>query len=388
MLPTPAHNGNNLLDAALAYAARGWCIIPTREKKAAGKWRQFQSAPPDETTLRRLFAGWNVDGLAVLLGPASGGLVARDFDSTASYNQWAVSRPQLAATLPTVKTARGRHIYFRGPEGFKDFGDGEYRGDAKHYCLLPPSRHPSGSVYAWLICLPPGELPTIDPHEAGLWSATERTERTHLTERNREHRADRAPLVSSLPSAPSLLQTVSTAIVSTLPTMQGQRTRKLFALARRLKAIPSLASAEAPTLRPIILEWHRQALSIIKTKEFLETWADFLQAWRRVKVPADQDPIDTAFERAVASVPPRHVTELYGEGPIVLLAALCRELQQVVGDGEFFLDCRTAGRLIRVEHTTAWRYLDVLCADGILAAGAKGSKATRKASRFRFLDLE
>ena len=40
------------------------------------------------------------------------------------------------------------------------------------------------------------------------------------------------------------------------------------------------------------------------------------------------------------------------------------------------------------DPTTAWRYLDVLCADGVLTAGAKGSKATRKASRFRVIDLE
>lgn len=60
-------------------------------------------------------------------------------------------------------------------------------------------------------------------------------------------------------------------------------------------------------------------------------------------------------------------------------------MQRGAGTNEFFLDCRTAARLIGVDHTTAWRYLDVLSADGILAAGAKGSKATHKASSFRFI---
>src|SRR5207245_3828628 len=96
--------------------------------------------------------------------------------------------------------------------------------------------------------------------------------------------------------------------------------------------------------------------------------------------------VEMAFKLALADPPPPIAVKLYGEGrpPIVLLATLCRELQRIAGDGEFFLDCRWAGRLIEVDHTTAWRYLKVLCADGVLAAGAKGSRATGKASQFRF----
>jgi len=46
-------------------------------------------------------------------------------------------------------------------------------------------------------------------------------------------------------------------------------------------------------------------------------------------------------------------------------------------------------RLKLLDHTTAWRYLDVLCADGILKPGEKGhyanGRATGKASRWRFI---
>jgi hypothetical protein len=129
-------------------------------------------------------------------------------------------------------------------------------------------------------------------------------------------------------------------------------------------------------------------LPVIRTKPFVETWADFLLAWDRVRVPSGADTIAIAFQQAVTCITPTRATELYGEGPIVLLAALCRELQRIVGGGDFFLDVRTAGRLIGTDHTTAWRYLKVLCADGILRAGAKGSKATGKASRFRFIDTQ
>src|SRR5262249_39816067 len=118
---------------------------------------------------------------------------------------------------------------------------------------------------------------------------------------------------------------------------------------------------------------------------FVETWADFVQAWKRVKLAHGEGPVDVAFARALATAPPPKAMELYGEGPIVMLASLCRELQRMVGDDDFFLDCRTAGQLIGVDHTTAWRYLEVLCADRMLLPGAKGSKAAHKASRFRFM---
>jgi hypothetical protein len=70
---------------------------------------------------------------------------------------------------------------------------------------------------------------------------------------------------------------------------------------------------------------------------------------------------------------------------VLLLAALCRELQRTAGPRPFYLDCRTAGQLLHIHHTTAWRLLTVLCADGILAAGDKGSRARGKANEYRYL---
>jgi hypothetical protein len=171
------------------------------------------------------------------------------------------------------------------------------------------------------------------------------------------------------------------AIESTLPRREGERNHRLFDLARRLKAI--IPGAGPGGLRSIIAEWHRRALPVIGTKPFTDSWADFLIAWQRVRFPAGQGAVDTAFARASAVAPPAKALELYpGETGIVLLASLCRELAD--GAGDFFLDVRTAGRLLGADHATAWRWLKVLCADGILRAGAVGSRATRRASRFTY----
>ena len=168
-----------LTAAALQYHARGWCVIPTVGKRAKTGWKKYQTERLSKDDLRSLFAQPGVTGVAVLLGSASGGLACRDYDSLDAFEGWKGKNPQLADRLPTVQTGRGRHLYFRGPEGFCDCGDGEYRAKSSHYCLLPPSRHPDGPTYQWLIRLPSGDLPEIDPYHTGLVPGeTERTERT------------------------------------------------------------------------------------------------------------------------------------------------------------------------------------------------------------------
>ncbi len=148
--PQPA-----LLHHALAYAGLGWSIIPVIGKKPAGLWKPFQTNPADEKTLRRLFARKGITGLAVVLGSVSGGLAVRDFDDTGAYRTWAAANPGDATRLPTVKTARGFHVYGRlAEEQFVKFADGELRADTGHYVVLPPSTHPGGIVYSWLIPLP------------------------------------------------------------------------------------------------------------------------------------------------------------------------------------------------------------------------------------------
>ena len=387
--PRPEQPGaNDYLAWALHYAHRGWSIIPTKGKKAACKWTEFQRKPATESQLRQLFCQPGVDGLAVILGDASGGLACRDFDDLAAYRTWQTKHPELARTLPTVETARGRHVYFRGPVLFKDCGDGEYRGDSGHYCLLPPSRHPSGHVYKWINPLPAGELPTVDPWESGLMPDG--------TQRPQEVVSSECPMssASSVSSVSSEfhcvddrdLMALRCAIADTQPQCEGQRHRAVFELCRRLKAIPSLADADPAKLRPFVKEWHRLASPIIQTKEFSATWADFLSGWRKVKAPAGQGPIDEAFQRAQKAKPPAKAAHWYPDEPkVILLAALCRELQLCDRNADFFLDCRTAGRLLGVSHNKAWSWLDMLCGDGILELRDKGSLAKHRASQYRYV---
>ena len=83
--------------------------------------------------------------------------------------------------------------------------------------------------------------------------------------------------------------------------------------------------------------------------------------------------------------PTPKVASRYEQENLRLLVALCRELQRVSGDKPFFLASYTAGDLLGVKHSTAWRWLVTLTTDGIVAEIEKGDRAYRRASRYRYL---
>jgi hypothetical protein len=114
-----------------------------------------------------------------------------------------------------------------------------------------------------------------------------------------------------------------------------------------------------------------------------ETRIDFLKAWPRVKFPKGKEPMSDIVSRArLAPLLPEAAG--YEQEGLRFLVALCRELQRSAGDGAFYLSCRTAGRLLGVDHTTANRWMFLLVQDGILEPVAIGSTATWRASRFRY----
>ena len=75
----------------------------------------------------------------------------------------------------------------------------------------------------------------------------------------------------------------------------------------------------------------------------------------------------------------------YETRQIKLLVRLCRELQRYHGGEPFHLDCRTAGKLLGVDHATAWRWLQLLHHDRIVEKVSVGSQASRRANRYRYL---
>jgi hypothetical protein len=67
------------------------------------------------------------------------------------------------------------------------------------------------------------------------------------------------------------------------------------------------------------------------------------------------------------------------------LIALCRELQQEVGDEPFFLATTTIEKLFDLNRMRAWRWLQGLARDGVLECVDRGSSEERRPGRFRYL---
>ena len=382
---------NPILDAAFLYHGFGWSLLPIRhatKKPACRSWSQYQKQPASLETITGWFRRPGY-GLAVVTGPVSGDLFCRDFDELTSYDQWKGRNPDLASTLPTVATSRGRHVYCRAKFGrLQHVDSGELRG-GKGYCLLPPSIHPDGMSYRWIIP-PTDSIPFVDLLTSGFISqyeteSTERTERTETTEKTEDNRRELTQWVIDevlTIQNENLDETIERIIVETVPIQYGTRNKAVFQFARRLKAIPALTEAEVEVLRSYARQWHARALPYIRTDPFEETWIDFIYAWPRIKFVAGADPMTEIFSRAITQPDDGWP---YEQRELRLLASLCKELQRTAGEGPFYLSCRTAGRLLRVPHLRAWRWMLLLESDKWIQTVEKGSQEKRRATRFRYV---
>jgi hypothetical protein len=103
--------------------------------------------------------GVGVRGVGIILGSSSAPeglyLACRDFDTADSYWAWAEANPELAMTLPTIRTRRGFHVYFlvdRPVCRVLPNGQGELRGVCGLISIAPGSLLADGSgVYEELI---------------------------------------------------------------------------------------------------------------------------------------------------------------------------------------------------------------------------------------------
>ncbi len=144
--------------AAVDYRERGWSPIRLKGKIPAEPWAEYQERrmPLEEIEAKP----W--PGVGIVTGAISD-LAVLDFDSPEAEVE--LTRRGHPAT-PMAKTARGMHAYFQHPGGELPtrigLGSGlDLKGDGG-YVVAPPSKHPSGAVYEWIISpedAEPAELP-------------------------------------------------------------------------------------------------------------------------------------------------------------------------------------------------------------------------------------
>lgn len=371
---------DELRRAALDYHGMGLSVVPVgKDKRPVVKWKAYTRTRPDRDTIEAWFdparRGRPVTGVAIVLGRVSGDLIVRDFDVAEVYHDWAAKHPDHARTLPTVRTARGFHVYARITNvRTVKFDDGELRGDGV-YVVAPPSLHKSGRTYEWIVPLVPDVALDVD---AGVF---------YLDSRIRTPTPSwPVDLVNPvypeyLVSTTELRDYIEQAIVASLPETTGHRESHIMALARRLKARPEIADKPAAELLSIVREWHRLAYSAIGTKPFDQTRAAFVRAWGNVHTPYGVTL--AGIIREAENAPTPTCAAEYDDQRTHLLIRLCKALAQRCENGVFWLSCREAGKAMQLSHTAAADLLNMLVEDGVLALVRRGER--RRSSEYRYL---
>jgi len=161
---------SDLLDAALAYAARGWHVFPLLPKDKVPKAGSagHLDATTDEAQIRAWWPPGGVANIGIACGASGLAVVDVDPDGEASLEDL----PDLPETSCVV-TGRGTHHYFATAEVVRSIIGWRPNVDLKAaggYVVAPPSVHESGVAYAWD---EPDECPG---HVADLpeWIAAER----------------------------------------------------------------------------------------------------------------------------------------------------------------------------------------------------------------------
>jgi hypothetical protein len=159
-MATAAKEANNLLEAALAYAAKNLPVFPcnARDKKPLTD-NGFYDASTDADTVRNWWLRWPNAMIGMPTGERTG-FWALDIDDVEAFE--AACKISLPATR-RVDTGKGYHLYWRfdparpvrnnqkNPKRgwpFSSLPGAETRGEGG-YVIVPPSIHPDGPRYSW-----------------------------------------------------------------------------------------------------------------------------------------------------------------------------------------------------------------------------------------------
>ena len=144
----------NILQTALAYADRGFSVIPIRpDKKPFIKWESYQTTKASPEEIKSWFTKWPGAMIGICTGEISGLLVV-DCDNDGAYQKIQDLLPDSFVTC-IAKTPRGYHIYLIYPKGEQISNAAgimpgvDVRGQGG-YIIAPGSVNTEGKAYTWL----------------------------------------------------------------------------------------------------------------------------------------------------------------------------------------------------------------------------------------------
>ena len=146
------------------YAELGFAVFPCDGKNPKTS-NGFHAATTEKRALQAWAEKWPAANVGIATGSVSGiWILDLDADSAEAWLAELEKKHGKLPPTPEVKTRKGRHIYFRLPEG-KDIRNSaskvgpkvDVRGNGG-YVIAPPSHHPDGGTYKWHNELRPSKL--------------------------------------------------------------------------------------------------------------------------------------------------------------------------------------------------------------------------------------
>jgi hypothetical protein len=161
--PGASSKVEGLAHTARSHLDQGWPTIPVVGKKGIVEWRPYQERLPTEDELN-LWPWQRATGLAMVIGPALWASHPHLWVLDIEAEHRVHAEPWLDAEIPHWRTAGlvvetgggGLHVYCTASAPLRTsfFAWGECRGGGG-ICLLPPSAHPDGGRYRWLMRVEP-----------------------------------------------------------------------------------------------------------------------------------------------------------------------------------------------------------------------------------------
>ncbi|MHC4418929.1 MAG: bifunctional DNA primase/polymerase [Planctomycetota bacterium] len=364
-MPSLTSNKKTLLDWALEYHRAGINVVKAYYKgkcpPKGGEWERYETERVTEEQLRQWFGPKaSYSNIAAVTGPISGGLTTVDFDSLQVYTWWVSKHPELAATLPTSRSRRGYHVFFRSALTRDDTTSYQHVDiKARGLVSLPPSTHKSGVRYEWITPLPGHvcELPMLDPYEWELGLFTDGKDGIDGNEGNDGNEGVGKGVEECFEGLSLEVRTaIEDAIRETLPKKYGERYNLLFLFARKLKKVEEIKNKSAQELIEMKIAdmWHERAKRNMETKSLAMTRARFANAWQDAKYPPGEGlSLQIAWKAALKSTMSMPELEQYGDDRIMeRLIRLCLELQRLAGpDDEWFVPTHEGGKLLGISHS-------------------------------------
>lgn len=257
---------------ALALAQLDWGVIPLRpgDKRPLKPWREYQKRKLTDTEIVEQFERNPDANIGVVTGHVSN-LLVLDCDEPDALKRLGRGVP----VTPFAETARGQHYYFALPDATirstTAIADGlDVRANGG-YVVAPPSVHPTGKPYEWVVP-PVGEF-SVKPAPAPAW----------LIEELRKHRKRQAP-------------TDIASIVHGVP--QGRRNDSAAALTGKL--LGALDPRDWETVAwPLLCGWNRLNRPPLPESE-LRTVFESIASRENAKRSASDDTLQRILRVALA----------------------------------------------------------------------------------------